>query len=511
MPRPREEYEDDVEDEEHIDAIDEYDDEDYGTGRGSRSKRQRSDFIDDAAEEEEEEDDDEEEEESENGFIADERDEQEDVEDATRMHRRPRLITREDEQEDVEALEREIQKRFARNRSEYDDDDYEDDDQTEVEQQALLPSVRDPKLWMVKCAVCLEFFSLFISNAAELLEKAVATVELPESAAAYTELLMTSIVKEARSLKGMGINVLDLIRLKLGNGDSSSFWEDKCRFFNGQDHKSRKASWVKWDNVLTLRDNGGLGVASLYALNRGLMFKWIWRFYSQKPSLWTRVIKAIHGDDGKLDKDVIVGGKTCWTSIVKEARSLKGTSINVVDLIRLKLGNGDSFSFWADKWYFWSLESEWDYSVASIRKLIDEKHFQELGISTRWVKSVPSKVNITAWKIKTNALPTRFNLSRREMDIDTLMCPVCKGGVETTSHLFFQCVLSKQIMRKVSSWWNVDSTDVSSYEEWRVWLVSIQIPNKLKSIMEGVFYGLWCLYGISKISYCSTTRLPKRS
>nr|GEZ07795.1 RNA-directed DNA polymerase, eukaryota [Tanacetum cinerariifolium] len=68
------------------------------------------------------------------------------------------------------------------------------------------------------------------------------------------------------------------------------------------------------------------------------------------------------------------------------------------------------------------------------------------------------------------------------------MCPVCKGGVETTSHLFFQCVLSKQIMRKVSLWWDVDYTDVSSYEEWRVWLVSIRIPNKLKSMMEGVFY-----------------------
>nr|GFA05365.1 RNA-directed DNA polymerase, eukaryota [Tanacetum cinerariifolium] len=133
------------------------------------------------------------------------------------------------------------------------------------------------------------------------------------------------------------------------------------------------------------------------------------------------------------------------------------------------------------QWYFWSFESERDYSVASIRKLIDEKRFREVGISTRWVKSVPRKVNITAWKIKTNALPTRFNLSRRGMDIDTLMCPVCKGGVETTSHLFFQCVLSKQIMRKVSSWWNVDYTDVSSYEEWRVWLVSIRIPNKLKS------------------------------
>nr|GEY65576.1 RNA-directed DNA polymerase, eukaryota [Tanacetum cinerariifolium] len=111
--------------------------------------------------------------------------------------------------------------------------------------------------------------------------------------------------------------------------------------------------------------------------------------------------------------------------------------------------------------YFWSLESEGDYSVASICKLVDEKRFQEVGISTRWAKSVLSKVNITAWKIKTNALPTRFNLSQRGMDIDTLMCPVCKCGVETTSHLFFQCVLSKQIMRKVSSWWNVDYMDVT--------------------------------------------------
>nr|GFA07471.1 RNA-directed DNA polymerase, eukaryota, reverse transcriptase zinc-binding domain protein [Tanacetum cinerariifolium] len=168
------------------------------------------------------------------------------------------------------------------------------------------------------------------------------------------------------------------------------------------------------------------------------------RFYSQKSSLWTRVVKAIHGDDGKLDKDVIVRGQTCWTSIIKEARSLKGTCINVLDLIRLKLGNVDSSSFWEDKWYadgvikelfprlyalelhkhatvrmklkapsldnsfrrrvrsgaeesqfyslleivqvinlvpcedryFWSLESEGDYSVASIRKLVDEKRFQ---------------------------------------------------------------------------------------------------------------------------------------
>nr|GEX13356.1 retrovirus-related Pol polyprotein from transposon TNT 1-94 [Tanacetum cinerariifolium] len=104
-----------------------------------------------------------------------------------------------------------------------------------------------------------------------------------------------------------------------------------------------------------------------------------------------------------------------------------------------------------------SESNKWiDAMNAEIKSMIDN---MKVGTSTRWVKSVPSKVNITAWKIKTNALPTIFNLSRREMDIDTLMCPVCKGGVETTSYLFFQCVLSKQIMCKVSSWWNIVRTN----------------------------------------------------
>nr|GFB02569.1 hypothetical protein [Tanacetum cinerariifolium] len=134
------------------------------------------------------------------------------------------------------------------------------------------------------------------------------------------------------------------------------------------------------------------------------------------------------------------------------------------------VGNGDSSSFWEDKWrvrseaeesqfnslleivqvinlvpcedrYFWSLDSEKDYSVASIRKLIDEKRFQEFA------KMV--------WRLQAICF---FNAS----------------------------CLNK--LRKFSSWWNVDYTDARSYDEWRVWLVSIRVPNKLKTMMEGVFY-----------------------
>ncbi|GJZ38891.1 retrotransposon protein, putative, ty1-copia subclass [Tanacetum coccineum] len=54
------------------------------------------------------------------------------------------------------------------------------------------------------------------------------------------------------------------------------------------------------------------------------------------------------------------------------------------------------------------------------------------------------------------------------------------------------CVYRKasgsNIMRKISSWWNIDYSDVNSYEEWRVWLVSIRIQSKLKGVLEGVYY-----------------------
>nr|GFC31620.1 RNA-directed DNA polymerase, eukaryota [Tanacetum cinerariifolium] len=63
--------------------------------------------------------------------------------------------------------------------------------------------------------------------------------------------------------------------------------------------------------------------------------------------------------------------------------------------------------------YIWSLEGSGDFSVASIRKVIDDKFLPNVSSKTRWVKYVPIKVNILAWKVKMDALSVRFNLSRR--------------------------------------------------------------------------------------------------
>ena len=68
-------------------------------------------------------------------------------EDSRQVQRRP-LLPREDDQEDLDTIMEKLKARYARaSQAEY------EEEATEVEQQALLPSVRDPKLWMVKCAV----------------------------------------------------------------------------------------------------------------------------------------------------------------------------------------------------------------------------------------------------------------------------------------------------------------------------------------------------------------------
>ncbi|GKD37055.1 hypothetical protein Tco_1257262 [Tanacetum coccineum] len=66
-------------------------------------------------------------------------------------------------------------------------------------------------------------------------------------------------------------------------------------FFNGVQGVDRKIWWVKWTKVLASKKYGGLGVSSFYALNRALLFRWVWRFLSNDNSLWFRFISAMHG------------------------------------------------------------------------------------------------------------------------------------------------------------------------------------------------------------------------
>ena len=143
-----------------------------------------------------------------------------------------------------------------------------------------------------------------------------------------------------------------------------------------------------------------------------------------------------------------------------------------------------------DRWS-WKLTGSGDFSVASVRNFIDNTTLPVVSSKTKWIKEVPIKVNILAWKVRLDYLPTRWRLSNRGMDIPSLSCPLCEGAVETSAHLFFECCVVKDIIRKICIWWNVNVMEFSSFDGWASWILNLRISSKHKNILEGVCYALW--------------------
>ncbi|GJR86500.1 RNA-directed DNA polymerase, eukaryota [Tanacetum coccineum] len=106
--------------------------------------------------------------------------------------------------------------------------------------------------------------------------------------------------------------------------------------------------------------------------------------------------------------------------------------------------------------------------------------------SLRWIKYIPIKVNIFAWRARQDCLPTRVNLIRRGITIESSLCPVCSVCEEDVCHIFFRCDLAQLVLRRICRWWGLDPHDWSSFQEWQSWILSIQFSSKVKAMLEGV-------------------------
>ncbi|XP_071708834.1 uncharacterized protein [Rutidosis leptorrhynchoides] len=89
-----------------------------------------------------------------------------------------------------------------------------------------------------------------------------------------------------------------------------------------------------------------------------------------------------------------------------------------------------------DKWY-WNLNSNGIFLVASARIQIDDRVLPSSSFSTFWNTDLPRKINIFMWQFRLDKLPHRLNISLRGMRINTICFPVCGCGVEDIDHIFF--------------------------------------------------------------------------
>nr|GEZ07400.1 RNA-directed DNA polymerase, eukaryota [Tanacetum cinerariifolium] len=139
----------------------------------------------------------------------------------------------------------------------------------------------------------------------------------------------------------------------------------------------------------------------------------------------------------------------------------------------------------------WDFNDEGVFLVKDVRSLLDETFLPKTDVPTWWIKSIPIKVNVFAWKLLLDRLPTRSNLALRNINVSSLLCPICNLVPEDSSHLFFGCSMAKEAFKLVCRWWQVDFHSLNSYDGWLYWFKSIRLGNKSKEVFEGVFYVSW--------------------
>ncbi|GKA76412.1 RNA-directed DNA polymerase, eukaryota [Tanacetum coccineum] len=139
----------------------------------------------------------------------------------------------------------------------------------------------------------------------------------------------------------------------------------------------------------------------------------------------------------------------------------------------------------SDTWV-WSIDSSGDFSVKFARSLIDDFILPAVVSPTRWVKVVPIKINIFAWKVCLDRLLTRLNLSLRGIDSPSISCPICSSVGETCAHLLFSCSMAKAHYSKVARWCKMEIPVFDSYEDWLNWFISLRFSKAFKDMLEGV-------------------------
>ncbi|GJY68420.1 RNA-directed DNA polymerase, eukaryota [Tanacetum coccineum] len=249
-------------------------------------------------------------------------------------------------------------------------------------------------------------------------------------------LTWNSIIKEFNYLKVQGVDVFSNCKIRIGNGLHTRFWKDL------------------WIGDCTL---SGL-FPRLFALD--------------------------------TEKDISVAGKLQSPLVSSFRRNVRGGIeeqqlehlVALLDSVILSNSN--------DRWVS-DLNGDGVFRVKDVRNLLDEFFLPRADIPTRWVKNIPIKVNIFAWKLALDRLPTRANLVQRNVVTESQSCPLCDAILEDTSHLFFNCSLARDVTRLLCRWWNLGVQSFSSYAEWLVWFNSVRLASNLKVILEGVFYVTW--------------------
>nr|GEY02508.1 RNA-directed DNA polymerase, eukaryota [Tanacetum cinerariifolium] len=270
-------------------------------------------------------------------------------------------------------------------------------------------------------------------------------------------------------------------------------------FFNGVDNNDRKLTMIGWKKILASKKKGGLGVSGFFTginlhafVNKKvgdgeqtLFWEDSWLSDPHLKNNFPRLYAL------ETNKHASVAAKFRDTSMSASFRRVPhgGLEEDQFQLLVDKVAPVILFSI-KDRWV-WTLDSGGEFLIKSVRSHIDDYLLSIVGPPMRWVNVVPIKINIFAWRISLDWLPSRFNLSFCGIDVSSILCLICSLAGKTSSHLLFSCNVARQLLFKVARWWELDIYDFHSYVDWLSWFNGLRLSKGYKRVLKGVFYVTW--------------------
>jgi hypothetical protein len=137
----------------------------------------------------------------------------------------------------------------------------------------------------------------------------------------------------------------------------------------------------------------------------------------------------------------------------------------------------------------WTFSSNGVYSSQSLYKIVNFRGITPIHTPAIWTLKVPPRVHFFLWLLTQNKTLTRDNVGKRKQ-VDDKSCLFC-NELESTHHLFFDCVVARQVWANISECLDLQCGD--GFESiGKMWLSTkkFMIANIFTS---AALWGLWKL------------------
>ncbi|XP_071700254.1 uncharacterized protein [Rutidosis leptorrhynchoides] len=209
-----------------------------------------------------------------------------------------------------------------------------------------------------------------------------------------------------KKIDSLGLDFSNSFVKTVGNGATTSFWDD---------------TWLSEGNLKTK-------LKRLYKL---------------------KALKDV------VVRDRFIQGDSCCSGSWNWIRQPSGRALGELNALSNLIQSFAYKNSEIDGSWSWNMVSSGKFTTKALKEKIEEKlnEGHSLHIETQQNNLVPKKIEIFIWRARLRRLAIRVELNKRGLDLDSILCPLCKNDIESVEHSLILCNHVLKVWEKVYKWW----------------------------------------------------------